>query len=153
MSQLLSVSIWELLGVMSAVGAVFLGALWAVFAFQIRRYDNALADRFRSHQLAEDTRYGQLSDAIRSRFDEIEQARFEGQRHWQELLNKHVDDGRRREEVINRLERDFLKFAGELPLYYVRKEDDVRSKTVLESKLDALNAKIDRYLERRGDTQ
>lgn len=41
------------------------------------------------------------------------------------------------------LERDFLRFKGELPLQYVRREDYVRNQTVIEAKLDALAAKLE----------
>jgi hypothetical protein len=36
------------------------------------------------------------------------------------------------------LERDFLKFRGDLPLEYVRREDFIRNQSVIEAKLDAV---------------
>lgn len=41
------------------------------------------------------------------------------------------------------LEKDFLAWKAELPLQYVRREDYVRSQTVIEAKLDALAVRIE----------
>ncbi|NHR06512.1 hypothetical protein HA052_15070 [Chromobacterium haemolyticum] len=46
-------------------------------------------------------------------------------------------------ESVHRLERDFLKFQGDLPLAYVRREDYMRNQTVIEAKLDAVALKIE----------
>jgi len=42
-----------------------------------------------------------------------------------------------------KLEKDFLTWRADLPLQYVRREDYVRSQTVIEAKLDALSLKIE----------
>ncbi|KMN33088.1 membrane protein [Chromobacterium sp. LK1] len=46
-------------------------------------------------------------------------------------------------ESVHRLELDFLKFQGDLPLSYVRREDYMRNQTVIEAKLDAVALKIE----------
>jgi hypothetical protein len=41
-------------------------------------------------------------------------------------------------------ERSILRLRAELPLEYVRREDYIRGQTIIEAKLDALAAKIDK---------
>ena len=41
------------------------------------------------------------------------------------------------------LEKGFMRFKGDLPLNYVRREDYIRGHTVIEAKLDALYNKLD----------
>jgi len=43
---------------------------------------------------------------------------------------------------VTALREEFLRLKAELPVHYVRREDDVRNQTVLNSKLDALYMKI-----------
>jgi len=45
----------------------------------------------------------------------------------------------------SRIEKEFLHFKAELPNQYVRREDYIRSQTVIESKLDALALKIENW--------
>lgn len=47
-------------------------------------------------------------------------------------------DAQRNTEAMRDLERDFLKFRGDLPLEYVRREDFIRNQSVIEAKLDAV---------------
>lgn len=42
-----------------------------------------------------------------------------------------------------RLERELLTLKADLPIQYVRREDYVRSQTVVEAKLDALAVRLD----------
>ena len=46
---------------------------------------------------------------------------------------------------LARLEKEFLVFQRDLPLYYVRREDYVRNQSVIESKLDALALKLENW--------
>lgn len=46
------------------------------------------------------------------------------------------------------LERDFLELKADLPINYVRREDQVRESTIINAKLDALNSKLDLSIER-----
>jgi len=41
------------------------------------------------------------------------------------------------------LREEFLRLKAELPLHYVRREDDIRNQTVINAKLDALYLKIE----------
>ena len=46
--------------------------------------------------------------------------------------------------ALQRVERDLLTLRAELPERYVRREDHIRSQTVIEAKLDTLAARMDR---------
>lgn len=46
---------------------------------------------------------------------------------------------------LARIEKEFLIFQRDLPLYYVRREDYVRNQSVIESKLDALALKLENW--------
>lgn len=59
--------------------------------------------------------------------------RFEGL----EKARKTAEDGHMR------MEREFLEFKATLPLEYVRRDDFIRSQTVIEAKLDALYNRLD----------
>lgn len=59
------------------------------------------------------------------------------------------------EEMLEKFEREYLIFKGELPLNYVRREDYVHNQTVIEAKLDALASKSQQIIEQiytRGGT-
>ncbi len=51
---------------------------------------------------------------------------------------KMKEDTAKNTEAMRNLERDFLKFRGDLPLEYVRREDFIRNQSVIEAKLDAV---------------
>lgn len=67
-------------------------------------------------------------------------------------LNERIDQMQKSYQAdvsaLQRVERDLLMLRAELPERYVRREDHIRSQTVIEAKLDALCARIDRQ---RGD--
>jgi hypothetical protein len=52
------------------------------------------------------------------------------------------------DEQLRTLEQDTLRLRAELPLQYVRKEDAIRSESVIHAKLDALYAKIESMMGR-----
>lgn len=47
------------------------------------------------------------------------------------------------EDKLRAVEADSLRLRAELPVHYVRKEDAIRSESVIHAKLDALYAKIE----------
>lgn len=53
------------------------------------------------------------------------------------------------EEKLRAVEAENLRLRAELPVQYVRKEDAIRSESVIHAKLDALYAKIESLMERR----
>ena len=85
----------------------------------------------------------QIDRRLNDRFEAMEKARAEGGRHWDEKFSTVIDQNRREAEGWAALERDFLRFQAELPLQYVRREDYVRSQSVIEAKLDALYNKLE----------
>lgn len=52
-----------------------------------------------------------------------------------------------------RLERSLLELKAELPLHYVRKEDDIRQQVTINAKLDRLAEKIDELRAMRGSDE
>lgn len=69
----------------------------------------------------------QIDKRLDSRFSGMDEARLEMAR-----------DHEKNSEAWRNLERDFLKFRGDLPLEYVRREDFIRNQSVIEAKLDGL---------------
>jgi len=62
---------------------------------------------------------------IEKRFDQLEEA----------LRNEAAG--------VSALREEFLRLKAELPIHYVRREDDIRNQTVINAKLDALYMKIE----------
>lgn len=63
-------------------------------------------------------------------------------------------NGKEREkerDELQRVERELLDLKAELPVLYVRREDSIRQEVVINSKLDALAAKLDDFRDRRGN--
>lgn len=115
---------------MSAVSADFLLALggavatlvsgfWAVFVLAGRQFEKRLDERF----------------------DAQEQARQEGRRIYEQRLQVV-------EESHRDLERAYLRHLADLPREYMRREDHIRFETVIDAKLNALAANLERLTER-----
>lgn len=83
----------------------------------------------------------QFNHGLDQRFQQQEQARQEGRQQSDARLQRFEDNQ-------NRLERELLNLKAEMPREYVRREDYIRSETVVGSKLDALNIKLDSFIER-----
>lgn len=81
---------------------------------------------------------GQIDKRLDARFDSMERARSENTAHWDAKFKAVLDDQQKGADAWRTLERDFLKFRGDLPLEYVRREDFIRNQSVIEAKLDAL---------------
>jgi len=55
-----------------------------------------------------------------------------------------LEDALRNEAAgVSALREEFLRLKAELPIHYVRREDDIRNQTVINAKLDALYSKIE----------
>lgn len=80
----------------------------------------------------------QIDKRLEARFDGMELSRQESTAHWDAKFTAVLADQKEGTEAWRSLERDFLKFRGDLPLEYVRREDFIRNQTVIESKLDAV---------------
>ncbi|MDA8257955.1 MAG: hypothetical protein M0Z99_20410 [Betaproteobacteria bacterium] len=81
---------------------------------------------------------GQIDKRLDTRFDGMEQAREQNTVHWDNRFRALMEDQKKGSDAWRNLERDFLKFRGDLPLEYVRREDFIRNQSVIEAKLDAL---------------
>lgn len=88
-----------------------------------------------------------LLDQIDKRLDERaaaqEEIRKAAQKVWQKAFDDHMNADRRETEALHQLEKDFLRWQGELPLHYVRREDYLRNQTIIELKLDGLALRLE----------
>lgn len=80
----------------------------------------------------------QIDKRLDARFKGMEEARKLNTEHWDAKFKAVLEDQQKGTEAWRSLERDFLKFRGDLPLEYVRREDFIRNQSVIEAKLDAL---------------
>lgn len=117
----MSVESLQLLAAVVAVVISIIGGYWALGTLVVR----------------------QFNEGLDTRFEALEQARREGRKAFEERF-------RRLEAKSEELERDVRKILVELPREYVRREDYVRSQTVIEAKLDALALRIENTILRRG---
>lgn len=85
----------------------------------------------------------QFEKRLDERFAAQEKARTEGSRIWSERLQRMEERQERGEEKLNKL-------LIELPREYVRREDWVRSQSVIEAKLDSLALRIENLSLRGG---
>jgi len=85
----------------------------------------------------------QIDKRLDERFTAQEEVRKAAQKVWQKAFDDHMAAERRETEALHQLEKDFLRFQGELPLHYVRREDYLRNQTIIELKLDGLALKLE----------
>ncbi|WP_312395772.1 hypothetical protein [Stutzerimonas kunmingensis] len=88
----------------------------------------------------------QFEKRLADRFAAQDEARKSTSRHWEESFAKLLDRQDKEAEAVKQLERDFMRFQADLPLEYVRREDFVRSQSVIEAKLDGLALKFENVL-------
>lgn len=75
--------------------------------------------------------FNRVEHSIRERDDNLAQA-----------LNNLGSKLDKESEAIRQLEREFLEFKADLPKEYVDKKDFIRSFTVVEAKIDALQSTL-----------
>lgn len=80
----------------------------------------------------------QIDKRLETRFVAMEVARQESTTHWDGKFAAVLADQKEGTEAWRSLERDFLKFRGDLPLEYVRREDFIRNQSLIEAKLDGI---------------
>ena len=117
-------SVSEGLAIFGAV-AILVGGLWAVMKVVVGRFESLI-------KLVVE----QFEKRLNERFELMEKARDEGRKLWDQRFL-------RLEQQQHALERDVLELKADLPVNYVRREDAIRSETVINAKLDAVAAKID----------
>ena len=113
-------SVELLLSIIGAVASILYG-FWLIANWGLAQFDKRLDERFRAQ----------------------EEARKEGSRLWNDRLHRMETRQERTEDTLNRLLID-------LPDKYVRREDWVRSQSVLEGKIDGLALKIENALLKGG---
>lgn len=82
---------------------------------------------------------GQFDKKLEERFKAQEEARREGNKQWGERVQRVEERQQRTEDMLN-------KVLIELPREYVRREDWVRSQSILEGKIDGLALRIENAL-------
>lgn len=85
----------------------------------------------------------QIDKRLDERFTAQEEVRKGAQKVWQKAFDDHMAAERRETEALHQLEKDFLRFQGDLPLHYIRREDYIRNQTIIEAKLDGLALKLE----------
>jgi hypothetical protein len=89
------------------------------------------------------------------RFDAQDESRKEAQAHWDQrfsAIEKSSGEWSRIEKDCSRIEKDFLRWQGDLPFRYVLRDDYVRNQTVIEAKMDAIATRLEN-LKLRGVVQ
>jgi hypothetical protein len=94
-----------------------LGAFWTLINLIVRQFDKGLDKRF----------------------DVIDMARNESNKSHKERFDR-IEESQRNQE------RELLSLKADLPERYVRREDAIRSETVVNAKLDALAVRLDSVL-------
>jgi hypothetical protein len=114
------VSLYEILGAIALV----VGSHWALLKVAVSQFERRLDERFAAQ----------------------EKAREEGQKSWQERVNRMES---RQEEI----EKDVRRILIELPREYVNRTDYVRRETVIEAKIDQLSLRIQNWILGGGNAQ
>lgn len=94
-----------------------IGAFWTLISVMVHQFDKGLDKRF----------------------DVIDMARAESNKSHKERFDR-IEESQRNQE------RELLSLKAELPERYVRREDAIRSETVINAKLDALAVRLDSVL-------
>lgn len=119
--NVIQVAFWDLMTIAGAVVVVFSGCLWALLQVIVKQFTSNLDVRFKSQ------------DELRQQREKTLDERFKAL----EKMIKSEGDGWRV------LEKEFMALKAEMPLHYVRREDNIRQEVVMHTKLDALATKID----------
>lgn len=111
-------TVGEVASIAGVVGAL-VGGAWVLLALAGRQFEKRLDERFKT----------------------AEKSREEGRRVWDERF-------KRMHEQLGVQERDLSDLMTTLPLHYVRREDQIRGDVQVNAKLDAINDRLDRWLDR-----
>lgn len=122
--MMLQMELSQLIGWAAALLSLFATVVTALVKLLLTQFEKRLADRFAAQDAA----------------------RQSASRHWEESFAKLLDRQDKEAEAVKQLERAFMRFQADLPLEYVRREDFVRSQSVIEAKLDGLALKFENVL-------
>lgn len=117
----IQIDLAQLISAAFALLVAFVGCVWVLGQLLAKQYDRRLSEQFKAQ----------------------EDARKTAAAHWDERFADLLAEMRRDVNGWKGLEREFLNFRAEMPLQYVRREDFMRSQTVIEAKLDGLALKIE----------
>lgn len=117
----IQIDLAQLISAAFALLVAFVGCVWVLGQLLAKQYDRRLSEQFKAQ----------------------EDARKTAAAHWDDRFADLLAEMRRDVNGWKGLERDFLNFRAEMPLQYVRREDFMRSQTVIEAKLDGLALKIE----------
>jgi len=121
---MVSVDIWQLLGVSgSLLGILISIILWAVKTL-IGQFEKRLNEKFQTIDEQRNTEQKYLDN----QFKQLDQARIEEVKSWQHI------------------EREIMQMKVDLPNTYVRRDDYIRNQSVIESKIDGLAIRIENAL-------
>lgn len=109
--------LWQLITLLLA----FFAAVGAFGKVLLDQFEKRLGEKFKGQE----TLRAEASARWDARFTELQQASQQETQNW------------------HRVERELLKLQVELPREYVRREDHIRFETVINAKLDAINARLD----------
>jgi predicted patatin/cPLA2 family phospholipase len=115
--NVVQLELWQMILLLLA----FFGAVGAFGRVLLDQFERRLSEKFKTQE----SQRAEATARWDSRFNELQSASQEESRNW------------------HRVERQLLQLQAELPREYVRREDHIRFETVINAKLDALNAKID----------
>lgn len=80
------------------------------------------------------------------RLETLESARKENHNQLAARLDGIEASNREEATQWQRVERELMTFKADLPLHYVRREDQVRRDSIVEAKLDGLATKIENFM-------
>lgn len=115
------VDLWTLLSFLVGLFITFMGCIFGFAKLIGGQIDKRLDEKFKAQETAR-----QLVDVA-----------------LQAALAKHLEEERKTSDKLGDLERDFLKWRGELPIHYVRREDYVQGLSTIQARLDALYNKLE----------
>ncbi len=93
----------------------------------------------------------QFDKRLDERFSSQEKSRTEAQQNWAARFDSLQKSAESEREEWRRIERDLLKLMADLPVNYVRREDWVRSQTIVEGKIDGLALRIENAILRKAN--
>lgn len=115
------------------------GDLWTLLTFLVGLFITFMTCVFGFAKLIG----GQIDKRLDEKFKAQETARKLVDTALQEALRQHLEEERKTAAKLIDLERDFLKWRGELPIHYVRREDYVQGLSTIQARLDALYNKLE----------
>lgn len=114
----IQIELWALLTTLGGWLLIFCGGLYAVVKVIGGLVEKRLEEKFKAQEKAREVADTTLN----------------------ETLARHLAEERAMALQLTNLEKDFLRWQGELPIKYVLREDYIRGQVTLEAKQDASHA-------------